>query len=216
MPGSAGVAEWIGTGLQSRLHGFESRHSLHIGLVCGGCLGHEAFGVRGLLVGRTSAQLNLRGQSGDPRALPYTNGSAVRFIAIGVTRSPIQRHSATTHVKTNMRYAWRGRRLRRGNTLKMNRFGISSVLAGLAAAVAIAATPSAGAAGVDATPMSAAGETQPTQAPPAPTGTPTGGTVALRPGGQIDTFPQDQTIGGADPLVPFGTDPFVPSGVWTP
>ena len=28
MPGSAGVAEWLGTGLQSRLHGFESRHSL--------------------------------------------------------------------------------------------------------------------------------------------------------------------------------------------
>jgi hypothetical protein len=24
----AGVAEWLGTGLQSRLHGFESRHSL--------------------------------------------------------------------------------------------------------------------------------------------------------------------------------------------
>jgi len=97
----------------------------------------------------------------------------------------------------------------------MNRFGNSSVLAGLAAAVAIAAAASAGAAGVDATPMSAAGETQPTQAPPAPTGTPTRGTVAL-PGGQIDTLPQDQTIGGADPLVPFGTDPFVPSGVWTP
>ena len=25
---NAGVAEWLGTGLQSRLHGFESRHSL--------------------------------------------------------------------------------------------------------------------------------------------------------------------------------------------
>ena len=25
---AAGVAEWLGTGLQSRLHGFESRHSL--------------------------------------------------------------------------------------------------------------------------------------------------------------------------------------------
>ena len=46
MPGSAGVAEWRGTGLQSRLHGFESRHPLQLGLdgsglvwsglVCGG------------------------------------------------------------------------------------------------------------------------------------------------------------------------------------
>ena len=25
---NAGVAEWLGTGLQSRLHGFESRHPL--------------------------------------------------------------------------------------------------------------------------------------------------------------------------------------------
>lgn len=100
--------------------------------------------------------------------------------------------------------------------MKMNRFGISSVLAGLAVAVAIAAAPSAGAAGADATPVSAAGEAQPTQAPPAPTGTPTRGTLALPPGGQINTYPQDQTIGGADPLVPFGPDPFVPSGVWTP
>lgn len=99
--------------------------------------------------------------------------------------------------------------------MKMTRFGISSVLAGLAA-VAIAAAPSAGAEGVDTTPMSAGGGTQPTQAPAVPTGTPTAGTVALPQGGQIDTFPQDQTIGGADPLVPFGTDPFVPPGVWTP
>ena len=99
--------------------------------------------------------------------------------------------------------------------MKMKRFGISSVLAGLAA-VAIAAAPSAGAEGVDTTPTSAGGGTQPTQAPAAPTGAPTGGTVALPPGGQIDTFRQDQTIGGADPLVPFGTYPFVPSGVWTP
>jgi hypothetical protein len=33
VPGSAGVAEWRGTGLQSRLHGFESRHPLQLGLV---------------------------------------------------------------------------------------------------------------------------------------------------------------------------------------
>ncbi len=26
----AGVAEWLGTGLQSRLRGFESRHSLQL------------------------------------------------------------------------------------------------------------------------------------------------------------------------------------------
>jgi hypothetical protein len=30
----AGVAEWLGTGLQSRLHGFESRHSLASFLEC--------------------------------------------------------------------------------------------------------------------------------------------------------------------------------------
>ena len=99
--------------------------------------------------------------------------------------------------------------------MKLNRFGIGSVLAGLAAAVAIGAPPSA-AAGVDPTPISAAGETQPTQTQPAPTSTSARGTVALPPGGQIDTLPQDQVIGGADPLVPFGPDPFVPPGVWTP
>ena len=27
---NAGVAEWLGTGLQSRLYGFDSRHSLHV------------------------------------------------------------------------------------------------------------------------------------------------------------------------------------------
>lgn len=100
--------------------------------------------------------------------------------------------------------------------MKVNRFGITSVLAGFAAAVAVAAAPSAAAAGIDPTPVPAAGETQPTQSAPAPTSTATRGTVALPSRGQIDTLPQDQTIGGADPLVPFGTDPFVPSGVWTP
>src|SRR6202035_4663765 len=131
--------------------------------------------------GPFAPSLHERGRMGP---LQYTNGSAVRFIGIGVTRSPIQRHSATTHVKTRMRRTGRGRRLRRGNAVKMKRFGISSVLPGLAA-VAIAAAPSPGAEGVDTTPMSAAGETQPTQAPAAPTGTPTRGTVALPSGGQI-------------------------------
>ena len=42
------------------------------------------------------------------------------------------------------------------------------------------------------------------------------GTVALPPGGPIAVYPQDQAIGGADPLVPFGTDPFVPYGTWAP
>lgn len=98
----------------------------------------------------------------------------------------------------------------------MDGFGISSVLAGLALAAAVAAVPSAGAVDANPTPVSAAGQTQATQAPAAPSGTPTRGTVALPPDGQIEVFPQDQTIGGADPLVPFGTDPFVPTGVWTP
>jgi hypothetical protein len=31
----AGVAEWLGTGLQSRLRGFESRHSLAWGISSG-------------------------------------------------------------------------------------------------------------------------------------------------------------------------------------
>ena len=52
--------------------------------------------------------------------------------------------------------------------MKMKRFGISLVLAGLAA-VAIAAAPSAGAEGVDTTPTSAGGGTQPTEAAAAPT-----------------------------------------------
>lgn len=81
------------------------------------------------------------------------------------------------------------------------RFGFTSVLVGLAATVAIAAVPATAAA--DPTPVSS---------PSAPGR----GTVALPPGGPVDTFPQDQTVGGADPFVPFGTDPFVPYGVWTP
>ncbi len=98
----------------------------------------------------------------------------------------------------------------------MKRFGISSVLAGLAVGVAIAVGTVSRCRGRRRDADIRRGRAQPTQAPPAPTGTPTRGTVALPPGGQINTYPQDQTIGGADPLVPFGTDPFVPSGVWTP
>jgi hypothetical protein len=64
------------------------------------------------------------------------------------------------------------------------------------AAVAIAAAPSTAGAG----PNSASGQ----------------GTVALPPGGPIAVFPQDQIIGGADPYTPFGTNPDVPYGVWTP
>lgn len=44
----------------------------------------------------------------------------------------------------------------------------------------------------------------------------TSGSVALPPGGPITVYPQDQPIGGANPLVPFGTDPFVPYGTWAP
>ncbi len=54
-------------------------------------------------------------------------------------------------------------------------------------------------------------------APPATATSDSGhGTVALPPGAPIAVYPQDQAIGGADPLVPFGTDPFVPYGTWAP
>lgn len=42
------------------------------------------------------------------------------------------------------------------------------------------------------------------------------GTIALPPGGTQVIYPQTQTIGGANPYVPFGTDPLVPYGVWAP
>jgi hypothetical protein len=84
--------------------------------------------------------------------------------------------------------------------MRNNRFGIACALAGLAAAVAISAAPSAGAAS--------------TAVQPIPT--PSAGTVALPPGGPVDILPGNQTLGGANPYVPFGTDPFVPYGVWTP
>jgi len=70
-------------------------------------------------------------------------------------------------------------------------FGATAALAGFAAAIAVATAP-----------LAAAG--------------PDGGTVALPPGGPADIYPQNQTVGGANPFVPFGTDPFVPYGVWAP
>jgi hypothetical protein len=89
--------------------------------------------------------------------------------------------------------------------MKQNKFRITSAVSGLAAAVAIATAPAAAATGVDQTPVTTAGS------PPSGQGT-----VALPPGGPDTTFPQEQSIGGANPYVPFGTDPFVPYGVWAP
>jgi hypothetical protein len=40
--------------------------------------------------------------------------------------------------------------------------------------------------------------------------------VAMPPGGPIAVYPEDQTVGGADPYTPFGTDPLTPYGVWAP
>jgi hypothetical protein len=42
------------------------------------------------------------------------------------------------------------------------------------------------------------------------------GTVALPPGGPNVVYQKDQSIGGANPYTPFGTDPYVPYGVWAP
>lgn len=41
------------------------------------------------------------------------------------------------------------------------------------------------------------------------------GTVALPPGAPVPVLPGDQTVGGANPYVPFGTNPYVPYGVWS-
>jgi hypothetical protein len=84
--------------------------------------------------------------------------------------------------------------------MRNNRFGIASALAGFAAVVAISAAPSAASAS--------------TAVQPIPT--PGAGTVALPPGGPADILPGNQILGGANPYVPFGPDPFVPYGVWTP
>ena len=39
-----------------------------------------------------------------------------------------------------------------------------------------------------------------------------GGTVALP--GPVPVYPQDSVLGGANPYIPFGTNPSVPYGVW--
>jgi hypothetical protein len=45
---------------------------------------------------------------------------------------------------------------------------------------------------------------------------PADGTVALPPGGPSIVYQQDQTLGGANPYTPFGTNAYVPFSVWTP
>ncbi len=42
-----------------------------------------------------------------------------------------------------------------------------------------------------------------------------GGTVVLPPGGPVSLYPRDQSVGGANPFVPYGPNPMVPYGVWT-
>ncbi len=69
--------------------------------------------------------------------------------------------------------------------------GTTSLLAGVAAVIAIAATPSATADTAD------------------------GGTVALPPGGPVAIYPQNQITSGANLYTPFGTDPEVPYGAST-
>jgi hypothetical protein len=104
-------------------------------------------------------------------------------------------------------------------TITMKNLTLPCIVAGLATAFAIGVAPTAAAIDSDSTspaPAPAVAAPQPSQvAVPIPAPAPRG-TVALPPGGEISTFPQDQTIGGADPLVPFGTDPYVPYGVWAP
>ena len=81
--------------------------------------------------------------------------------------------------------------------MKIHVFTLTSALAG-AAAAAICAAPLAAAA--------------PTVGP----GSGNGGSVAEPPGGPQAVYPRDQRVGGADPLVPYGTDPYTPFGAWTP
>ena len=82
-----------------------------------------------------------------------------------------------------------------------DKWALTLVVISSAAAVAITAAPPA-----DLSPNPA--PTNPTQGP--------GGAVAMPHGGPIAVYPQDQIVGGADPDTPFGTDPLVPYGVWTP
>lgn len=41
-----------------------------------------------------------------------------------------------------------------------------------------------------------------------------GGTIPLPPGGPETVYPRDQSVGGANPFVPYGPNPFVPYGTW--
>ena len=50
---------------------------------------------------------------------------------------------------------------------------------------------------------------------PATTTNDPGGAVVLPPGGPVAIYPRDQTVGGANPFVPYGPNPMVPYGVWT-
>jgi hypothetical protein len=106
-------------------------------------------------------------------------------------------------------------------------FAITSIVAGLAAAVAIGAAPSAAAAPTAPTPVNTDSTTavapaggdgggQAIQKATVPSGSSAAGSLALPPGGAIAVLPQDQATGGADPYLPFGSDPYVPNGVWAP
>lgn len=81
--------------------------------------------------------------------------------------------------------------------MKIHVLTLASALAG-AAAAAICAAPLAAA-----TPVVGPGFDN-------------GGSVSMPPGGPQSVYPRDQSIGGANPLVPFGSDPYTPFGVWTP
>ena len=85
-----------------------------------------------------------------------------------------------------------------GPQLRINRIVIASLLAGGAAAAAVAAAPLALA--------------DPVVGP----GSGHGGSITMPPGGPEAVYPRDQRIGGADPYTPYGTDPFVAFGTWTP
>jgi hypothetical protein len=92
----------------------------------------------------------------------------------------------------------------KGKAMRIKGFTICSGLAGIAAAAAIAAAPSAFAAD---NPSGPANQTPSVSSP--------GGAVALPAGGPVVIIPEPQNIGGANPYVPFGTDPYVPWGVWS-
>ena len=99
--------------------------------------------------------------------------------------------------------------------MTINKLAFSSALSALAAAGAIAAAPFASATNVDSPPLIAGPTQVATAINPAPLPG-TSGAVALPPGGPIAVLPQEQSVGGANPYTPDGTDPYVPFGVWTP